>query len=722
MIEAGQLYAALNALSSLIKDADLPQLEHEATKLASAYGYMIQFFMAGTADPQRDSIYNGIVDSLYTLADKAVYSLATKTSPEQYYITRKVGTKQSSGLEALYALYTECLSRLELYSDAMQDCADGTERLRLCRELEAAENSIFNYVWTRFPLSNPETGTLQAILCDKEASLQLRTLIVAALFLSLCKFYQESLLALLLSLYLICKSPEIKMPALCCAIIAMLKHDTRAAGSPKITKILSALADRDDFCRDARAIFLLLIRSQDTERINQRMRDEIMPGLMKISPTILQKIKGKADFDPTDIDNNPEWQKMMEDSGLAKKMEEFNEMQIDGSDVFMGTFSRLKSYPFFMTISNWFRPFHNGCSCIVETFGGEENPLLNIVNSATFLCDSDKYSFCLSLKSLPEQQRQLIASQFDQQNAAIEEIKKAAPPDAARDNKAIANSFVQNLFRFIKLGRYRSEFFDPFATQLDFLSSTSLSFLLNDGPTLTLIAEYYLKNQHYSQAISYLEATIAIGCDIDPKVRQKIGFCHQSLKEYDKALQSYLEYDIYEPDSLWNLRHIASCYRAKGNLTKALSYYRKAGELSPENITINLNIAHCLLELGNTEEALKAYFKVDYYDTAKHRALRPIAWCAFQLGNYSLSRDYYAKIADAEEYTPHDFMNMGHLALCQRHYEDALARYRQSIKAFGGQFGTFLHNFNADKQYLTQKGISDIELRLICDSLFNADK
>ena len=66
----------------------------------------------------------------------------------------------------------------------------------------------------------------------------------------------------------------------------------------------------------------------------------------------------KPTKDASDDDKNPEWEEIFKDSpGLMNKMEEFSGLQREGADVFMGSFSMLKLFPFFNEISNWFIPF-----------------------------------------------------------------------------------------------------------------------------------------------------------------------------------------------------------------------------------------------------------------------------------------------------------------------------------------------------------------------------
>lgn len=85
--------------------------------------------------------------------------------------------------------------------------------------------------------------------------------------------------------------------------------------------------------------------------------------MIKLGPKISQKINLK-DINPELLGNemNPEWQNMLSNSSLGKKMEEFSELQQEGADVMHSTFVHLKHFPFFRELGNWFMAIHDRAS------------------------------------------------------------------------------------------------------------------------------------------------------------------------------------------------------------------------------------------------------------------------------------------------------------------------------------------------------------------------
>ena len=715
LLKAQKLHDSFIEIKELATSAESWELQDEITRLETSYKYMIQFFVAGSDDPQRARIYNEIIDSLYTLTDKIIYTLSRGESSEQYYIAKRMLPKHACTLDSTYNNYKRAKAQYDLYTEVPASETNRTEMVNMAKTVEDAEKALFDYVWTTFPISTSDVKLINEIIREESTPSHLRILLISAIYLSLNKFYQEQLVLLLLSLYS-CSDHSAKMASLCCAMIIINKYTDRAKSSSSVKDAISSLCEDCLFVKDARSIFFILTRSRDTEKLNKRVQDELLPEIMKISPSVIKKFKADAKSinDLSDFDGNPEWQNILEDSGLSKKIEELNEIQMEGGDVFMGTFAKLKSFPFFSRISNWFMPFYDKNSIVIEVFSEKDALLKDIIANARFLCNSDKYSFCLSLQSVPAAQREMMLSQFDAQNSAIQELKKAELPDLSKNHESIANKFIQDLFRFAKLYNHKNEFYDPFNAPFDFMSIDIFKSILCDKDSLALLGEYFLKNEHYDEAINCFNLIIENFDDYAPTIAQKIGFCHQCMKRYNNALESYLKYDLFNPDDIWNLRHIAICYKALHNLPKAIEYYRKAEAINPDNSAISLNIGHCLLETGDIENALKSYFKVDYLDTKKHKAIRPIAWCTFILGNYKQSHEYYKKVLD-DSPTAQDFLNMGHLEMCEHNYNAAISFYIKAIKS--SDFAEFSQNINNDKHILNEKGISQLDLCLILDKL-----
>lgn len=722
LLKEKRLKEALDEISELL--SHLPDewpISDKLSEVESSYRYMIQYMLDGFDDPNRQAFYDNLLLTTYTLADKTIESLLEKESAHLYYQKKRYYRLHTDDtIQAALDAVDKATSDLSLHS-LLSDIDHNAEVASSLRQKkEQAEEELFVRIWCNYPATEWDYSALEEGLSPTRFSTETSALIVAALLLNLLQRYDEKKLDLLLSAYTSFDEEEVRQRALCSALILLHIYRERVNLSSSLTAHIDALKEREDFPRDVRNIFLQLIKSRETERISRKFTEELLPEMMKLSPSLYNKIN-PADFDPESgsPDPNPEWQELLEKSGIADKIKELNDLQMEGADVFLSTFSGLKSFPFFGEIGNWFRLFNTEHSALQGLFPeGENKPnnFLQLIGCSRFLCNSDKYSFCLSLKQVPESQRQMMTMQFNAEGADLAQIEKERQASSADEVKtSVANQYIQDLYRFFKLHNRRNEFDDLFAHPIDLMQVESLQSILDRDETLRIIGEFYFKKEFYADALTLFRRLVERHTT-DNGLYQKIGYCLQAAGEYDKALEAYLQAEMIQPDNMWTVRRIAACYRNLKQSQKALEYYLRAEAMQPDNLSIGLLIGHCYVEEKNYEEALKYYFKVDYLKPDGGKAWRPIAWCSFLTGKYEQAMRYYEKILSA---TPSalDYMNAGHVELVLKHTRRALELYRESISQGNNDSRTFVENFKQDIPELVRAGVAEHDIPILLDQL-----
>lgn len=457
-----------------------------------------------------------------------------------------------------------------------------------------------------------------------------------------------------------------------------------------------------------------MIRSQETVKIDKKMREEIIPEMIKNANISRMKF----DFEENDEegnDHNPDWAFNIENSALGDKLREMSELQMEGADVYMSTFSQLKNYPFFKMISNWFYPFDKGHSSVVKELGdANDNSILELILGSGFFCDSDKYSMCFTIMHLPKMQRDAMVAQLsDQQMNMVMDEEKTAEMKKLNDREDIlSNQYIHNLYRFYKLYPRRHEFHDIFNEAIKLHTYNFLKPVLEKPLYLRNLADYYFKKEYYMTAEDiYTQLIKTVGDDAE--LYQKIGYCLQKEKKYDQAIQAYLRADMMKPDNIWTNRHLATCYRLSKQYDKALEYYKKIEEVEPENKTLLFNIGSSLAELGRDDEALNYFFKLDFIDPNSVKAWRAIAWCSFISGKLEQADKYYKKVLRHKPQAP-DYMNAGHVAWVMGNIEKTIELYSKSVVAIHGR-QQFITMFNKDKPILIQHGINKDDIPLMLD-------
>ena len=715
LLKNARLYEAFAEFDKLLNTNPNWEISEDLSKLQMSYKYMLMYMAQGTADPQKEQIYNNILLSLYGLLDRYCHHLMLIYSHSQYYAIRQDFSKSNARIAIMLERYNAECQKYQLYLDVPENNTDKKQLAELKHNVEKTETKLFNYIWASY---RPDTGELESLknfLYKPDVSDEVKSLLISAIFLNLNNSYDENLLLLLFDLYLLYNNnDELAIRLMCCIFLLLHKYNDIAILSTPIKNHIQTLKDDSNFNDALELIILQFIKSCDTDKLTKMMQEEFLPGLMNASSGFMKNLKKqKIDLnDITEIESNPEWEEFLEKSGFANKIKELNEIQMDGGDVFLGTFSKLKTFPFFHDVSNWFVPFSTNHSAIMASSIADNKLIMNIISNARFLCDSDRFSFCLSIDSIPATQKEAMLTQFDAQNEMLDEIKQVETIDTKTPLKQIIANYMQDLYRFFNLYNRRTEFDNPFTGNI--LNTSILNHVILKSDNLILIGEYYLKRKYYNLALTFFLKEIEVADNYQPNIIQKIGFCYQNLKMYDKAITYYSKYDLFDNTNLWNIKHIAASFKAAGNIEKALEYYRKAESIASDNLSVCLNIGHCLLELNKVDDALKYYFKVNYLKPSDNKTLRPIAWCLFLQKKFIQSEEYYNKIL-ASSPTAEDYMNYGHLKLVQNNIKDAINAYAECVKLSGKDFSKFASDFNNDSKYLSANGIASHDIALILD-------
>lgn len=698
---------------ALINDGSLnDKLEkHETT-----YKYMIKYVLEGVADPQQQKLYKTLISDLYEISDIAADRLLSKTSSSFYYDKRRYyALSNTLSLSAARKAVEEAKTLLDVARESREAIATSAPIVKLQREFEAKQEELFIQLLVEYPVSSETCEVASQLVDTGITDRDTACLAISAITLGTLYNYDERKLLLLSDAYTINTDEEIRQRALCGLLILLYTYRSRIQLSDTITYRIEALYDDPRFCRDVRNQFIQFIRTMETERISDIFTREILPEMMKMAPGLHDKITNwdKNGEAANNQDKNPEWEELLASSRISGRLKELNDLQIEGADVLLTTFSSLKSFPFFSQITNWLRPFNKNNSQITGAFDGLGN-LSEVIEASRFMCNSDKYSLALAVTHLPAQQRDMMINQLPAGKEEAEEITKSESDGTSSLSKNISNQYIQDLYRFFKLapGSFRSK--DIFAEHLELPESELLRPIFDDDDTLSLIGEYYLKKEYYGYAGKYLAKLIQRHPD-EVSLYQKAGYCKQKMKDYEGAITEYKKACDISSD-FWTLQHLASSYRSTGRIKEALRYYRGALELRPDNLTVEMQCGHCLLAMGEYEEALKHYYKVEYLSEGSIKACRPLAWCLFLHGKISEAEHYYEKILSATP-TYEDYLNAAHTAFAAKHPQKACELYKKSLEAYKGDKEEFYKIFFQDREILRKNGIDDNEISIMLDQL-----
>lgn len=686
------------------------EIRNAIDKLRESYGYLRRYAIEGMDDPAREEMLQGIGSGLMGQAAAIMRRQLIDDSPKMYFgVIRYELLQSDSSIPQLVADFRKADG---LMSMTMFSHKDGESDAIMKRQAHLLQR-LFNLIWVSYPLTSDDENVLTSFLRDTDIRVELREQLLGAVMLGALEYFDERRFTILASVYLAGeKSIEIK--ALVLLLISLWIQRDSLTGR-RLHDVMAAVKEHKGWREDLKMVFLNLVRTRDTARISRTMNEEVIPRMLKLRPDILKKFKEKDIVDEmTPEGMNPEWEELLEQSGVGEKLRELNDLQSEGGDVMLSTFSGLKGFPFFHDVSNWFAPFYTEQPDVAKVLDDSAADLGEMIDMAPMICDNDKYSIIFSLQQLPSSNRRMMLEQFKLQNVNLAELRNTMlNPEMNRRND-MANNYIHDLYRFFTLFRRKSEFVNPFASPVNLAAVGVLSSDLMDTLALEAVGEFYFKRGYYAEAadvFNLLFATKGTECQL----LQKAGYCHQQLGRFEKALEFYLKSELAQPDSLWNLRRIAQCYKLLGRQKEALGYYQRLASAKPSDIGIALNLGHCHLALGNYEEALKCYYKVEYLDEKSGKALRPLAWCNFVTGNYDRASHYYDEVLN-DNPSATDHLNIGHLFMAMREYVSAVNHYTEYLVANGNDINKLSDAINADREYLDKAGVDPLMTSLVVDA------
>ena len=683
------LKQAIENMRRQLSDLQEWSLSSRLDEIETSYSYMLQYFRQGVSDTGRIEMHNRLIGKAILLNDDIRSAILCPTSSSQLY-------QEKRRQQAQTMTYRELDASLQDFAQLSNPTADGY--MSFADAHEKVLSMMFRKIWASGLWSRQEYEDALGIVSSPLILNDDRMLAVSAVTLSIFGRF-DPLKFQLLAVSQRSEETGVAQRALTGLALAAMKYEDILQFFPETHPMLAAVADQPDIRERMIMLQMALLLTRETVKLENKMKQEIIPNLLK-NPKL-----GSVDIEEAlRNDPNPEWK---------TRIEEISEMQMQGADVYMATFSHMKNYSFFNEPGNWFRPFDMDQPDVRRALG-DHNPavkdITNVLLASPMFCNSDKYSFCMMFQSLPTMQRDSMLGHIVPPEADISEMSRCRISPEMQLRR-----YIQDLYRFYKVHPYRTEFWDPFSTRLDLIGTKPLKPLIFSTENIRSVATYLLEKEYYTEACSLFklymgqpDAEMA-----DSQLYQKMGYAFQNSEEYSDAIEAYIRADILDPDNTWTLMHTASCYRLSGDNRKALETYLHLERLAPEDINVQFHIGESLAAEKDYAEALKRFFKVFYLKPQSKRALRAIAWYSLLSKDTEQAVRYYSKLLDTEKPNAQDYLNAGHAQLVSGNMETAIMYYRNSLSAIGTD--EFLKFLRADAPTLASLGIEKETLPLIID-------
>ncbi len=715
LLDGKRLKEAFTQLCPLASETGNWKLASDAETLRTTYGYMLQYAAQGMNDPERGKLYTQLRRTGYELADCAEFQRELKTS-QGYFATkfRKVRQKPAHTFREIGMMLENLAEDMGVASLMTDEEKRNNELKSLYEQNERITDELFDKTWTSVLWTEEEANEAIALLDSPFIPSNTLAVMVSAATMNLMKLFDSHKFRFLLHAYRQCSEAIITQRALIGILLAAYYQEKRLSLYPELTAALSLLEDSSKTIEQLHNIQILFLLSRETEKIDKKMREEIIPQMMRNPHMKSQDLKF-IDIDDLE-DKNPEWEKEMKE--ISEGMRQLGELQMEGADTYMSTFSQLKSYPFFRQASHWFYPFDRRTVDVANFFIDgkiKEKSFISLLLDSPMFCNSDKYSFCLTLSSLPQSKREMLSAELGAQNETIRENSDRLLSDGNEKANVTSRQYIHDLYRFFKLWMYRNEQHDLFTDKLAFWESSFLRPLLLQNERHRQIADYLFAKDYFSEAAELYNELVMIKPE-DTDAWQKLGFSYQKMKRYEDAVNAYSQADILKPDHVWTLKHLAQCYKRMHNYGKALEYFYRVETIQPDNLNLMLQIGQCLAALHDYGKALQYFFKVEYLDKTPENARRAIGWCYFMTGKYEEALHFYKKLFHAQNTQTSDWLNAGHVYVAMNKIPEAVECYRE-VEKRTATHDEFMKIYLTDKEALQERGITEENIYLIPDLL-----
>lgn len=708
----------------------------------TTYKYLLQYNLEGYADNQRDEVLRGIYRQLSEIADQAFYTWMQTYGGVWVYTLMHPSEVKSP--EEFVESFRSALDELNQVEDTLKTDPTAHEAIREAdksarKKYETLQSEMFDSV-LRSKLWRPSDKWQEAVI---QTDNDTQALLVSAMLLSCIWVFDEQKMLLLMELAS-SAAPKTSMRALTALVLLLDRNAGRLGFYPSLQARFKLLVDDQTVVPTFYTICAQLVRERNVDDLNHRIQEDIMPEMNRFG-TLIQQRLSEVEKPTDEID----MEELFEDAHLSDKMQQFQQMQMSGEDVYLSTFSRMKSTPFFKEISHWFTPFNEANAAVSGLFGtgnGDETfNVMQIVTRLGFMCDSDKYAFCSNMLQVPEQYRQHVSSSLGAEGEALRDMLKADENGfSKRKTDWLSNQYIQDLYRFFTLFPNRAVFGNMFEQPFDFFGNVWISEVMGCGRErqaavgqegmvqqtaagtegMEKVAAAWVRNRHFVLKTRQENCRRAIDIYLvvlknkpdDYKVLRQIGYCHEQLNELPSAVDYYSKADLVHPDNAWTLKRLAVCCSLLGRHEEALEYYQRLAGLDSENVQAVLNVGHALMELKRYSEALNAYYKAEFLFPDSPKTWRPIAWCSMLLGRLEQAEKYTRNILSSEP-TVNDYLNAGHVAWLMGQRRQAVERYVAGIRKHKLAVQDFIPLFDRDVEQMVALGIDRNEVSLVRDGI-----
>ena len=712
---------ALRAMKETIAEDKLPgYIVARYEDVKNDYRLMQDAMMRGLRDDKIDEVYADIMRKVYGAG-------------LDVFIEEKVKKYSSFAYARVSAQQTEAhpdavRTVLEAYVQDMAMMAFEPENTRkakmekLMADHHAYMKQLFNALLVAPMWNDRRAADFADLLLSPTIDRDDALLLVSAVMLATMNVNDPYKWDMLAEVYVRATDKVLKMRALVGWVLS-LPYDPRG---PRLfpfvqERIKAMLADKTTL-KQMLDMQMQMLFCCNADADNEEIQRNIMPTLIKNTNLQMTRlgIVEKEDDPMKDIMDPNAAERDMEE--MERKYRKMMDMQKQGSDIYFGGFSKMKTFPFFNDLCNWFAPFnaaHPALGAARERLAGSTF-LNNLMENGPF-CDSDKYSFALAIAQIMDRMPDNVKEMLNSDATLGPTVSKEEQENPAY----ICRSYLQSLYRFFRLYRSKRDFLNPFI--LDELEDNDgnalfLSYKLLACPEMeenaVALCGFLLKRKMMRELMSM---AICYKSSQNPRLVRFLALVPMTDGKWQEA------YDLFasvpeDQHTEESLRGMAHCCMSLKRFGEAVAIYRRLLAMHPDSFSYQLNLAVCLMSsdafsscgdaascgdvasscgasscgdassceasssLGGkvearpnkvVEEGTKLLYKLDYEHPNNANVRRVLAWCMMLQGNFDKAIDIYTRLLSQPDAVSADRLNAAYAHWLSRDVARAVALLRE---------------------------------------------
>ena len=706
LLSTQQLDKAIKALQPIYNGKPSVAEYNEYMAIVSDYNLMCEYMLRGFKDPAREKLYASLIERLYRVAANLLLSWKCKNNPtfiDAFHTSAHFNLSHNLVRSALEGFVTDV---------AMLSLTPENERISKEAELYKRHQTfverLFCALLTSSQWLESDATFYIGLLTSPTIDAADQMLIVSAITLSAMSIYDIKKLKTLVDVYRQASDIKVRQRALVGCVLSLTNNNL-------FRKEQAALINSFITTNDAKHELLNLQKQMfncmDAERDNDRIQRDIMPNIVRNSDLHFDRF-GISEKENSSLEN------ILHPDADEEKMEKMEEsiqkmmnMQKQGSDIYFGGFSKMKRFPFFDHIANWFMPFsahHPGLEEVAQKLG--DGSLLDRLAGQDPFCESDKYSLALT-----------IAQIVNQLPPNILELIKSGEGIGLPNMEPIDHSpaftcrmYIQDLYRFFEVKMASNKDIpNPFKADGDYKAF----FMLHD----LFIKDFYIDAKESLAMFLYkhkreadIEKLTGTYQSDSAMYRMFRGIEAIRMGNEGEALEHFAVAVGLEPDNVLILRTVGAVVLRRKGYGIAIICYNKLCELEPNVKAYAINQCLCLAANGDTKTAVNKAYELSLKNEDDNQVKRLLAWVLICDGNAEKALNIYNELINTDK-QPDDALNMAYAYWISGNPTEAKNSFTEWLINHPG--ANLEHEFENDSYVFKPNGITEVDRALMLSAI-----